>query len=124
MSVDRSDVVQAEHAEPGIELGGWDGNAGTAKQLDQLLSAAARGEPPKMITQSTHRGRVRVTVVIEHDHNRPSGGGEAVERLPGGAAGQRSVADDNDYCPPPTGQLEGTAEAIGVAERSGRVCVF
>jgi hypothetical protein len=58
VSVDRSEVIQAEHAEPGIELGWLDGNAGTAQLLDQVLKAAAGGEPPKVVTQSAHCGRM------------------------------------------------------------------
>jgi hypothetical protein len=124
VSVDRSDVVQTEHAEPGIELGGLDGNAGTAKLLDKLLQAAAGGEPPKVVTQSAHCGRVRVAVVVEHDHDRPSGGGQVVERLPGRPASQRPVADDSHHRPLLPGQLEGTTEAVGVAERSGRMRIL
>ena len=141
VTVDRADVLQpeiGEHAlrrdhvlEPALDavqqvVGGAPEQRRPvdllADELEHLLVPGVGAQPGQVPGQPTDRRRVGATVVVDQDHQRQVVvGRDVVERLPGHAAGQRTVAHQRHHGAGLALQLQPAGDAGRVRQRGRRV---
>ncbi len=144
VAVDRADVLQAqvlEHALRGDEvlqplLGAVQGlvqrpsdDRGAVEDVlrpgEEALVAVGRAQGRQVVGEPADgRGVGALVVVDDEDERAVLGLGDVVQRLPGHAAGQRTVTDHGDDVAVAPLQLVGLGDAVGPAEDRGGVAVL
>ncbi|CAM5425589.1 hypothetical protein SHIRM173S_03346 [Streptomyces hirsutus] len=115
-------AVQGVVERPADDRGALQDLLGAGQEALVAVGGAQGGE---MAGEAADGGRVGALVVVDDDDERAVlGVGDVVQRLPGHAAGEGTVADDGDDVVPGLPQLVGLGEAVGPAEDGGGVTVL
>ena len=92
--------------------------------VEDLLVPRVGPQPGQVVGQTADGGGVGAPVVVDHDHQgQVLGRGDVVQRLPGHAAGQRSVPDERHHGARPTLQADRLGHPVGVRQGRGGVRV-
>ena len=92
--------------------------------IQDLLVPRVGAQPGQLVGQAADGRGVGAAVVVDHDDQRQVlGRGDVVQRLPGHAAGQRSVADEGHRGARPALQADRLGQPVGVREGGGGVRV-